>query len=105
MSDIQWYTDMHHSSPSGSHYCKQGCGSVSSVFSSVAGPDPGWEKVSIRIRDDQPGSYFLELRNHVLVSLGLNYLFFDEDPGSGMESVRIRDSGSGMEKIQIRDPG
>jgi hypothetical protein len=23
--------------------------------------DPEWEKVSIRIRDEQPGSYFLEL--------------------------------------------
>jgi hypothetical protein len=26
--------------------------------------DPGWKKDSIRIRDEQPGSYFLELRNH-----------------------------------------
>ena len=92
MLDIQWYTDMHHSSPSGSHYCKQGCGSVSSVFSSVAGPDPGWEKVSIRIRDEQPGSYFLDLGNYFFAFIGVKILkFFDEDPGSGMETVRIRD--------------
>ncbi len=40
---------------------------------------PGWVKSRIRIRDDQPESYFRELRNQ----------FF----------------GSGMEKNQIRDPG
>ncbi len=52
------------------------------------------------IRDEQPGSYFLELRNHFL---GLKILkFFDVDPGSGMESS---DPGSGMEKSRIRDPG
>ncbi len=32
--------------------------------------DPGWEKVSIRIQDEQPGSYFLELRNHLFAFLG-----------------------------------
>jgi hypothetical protein len=54
--------------------------------------DPGWEKVSIRIRDEQPGSYFLELRNHFFAFFGVKILkFFDEDPGSGMETVRIRD--------------
>jgi hypothetical protein len=43
------------------------------------------------IRDEQPGSYFLELRNHFL---GLKYLkVFDADPG-------WRQFGSG-----IRDPG
>jgi hypothetical protein len=56
--------------------------------------DPGWEKVSIRIRDEQPGSYFLELRNHFFAFFGVKILkFFDEDPGSGMETVRIRDPG------------
>jgi hypothetical protein len=55
-------------------------------------PDPGWEKFSIRIRDEQPGSYFLELRNHFFAFFGVKILkFFDEDPGSGMETVRIRD--------------
>jgi hypothetical protein len=73
--------------------------------------DPGWEIVSIRIRDEQPGSYFLELRNHFFAFLGVKILkFFDEDPGSGMETVRIRDGdgsdpGSGMETVRIRDPG
>jgi hypothetical protein len=46
------------------------------------------------IRDEQPGSYFLELRNHFFAFLGVKILkFFDEDPGSGMETVRIRDPG------------
>jgi hypothetical protein len=56
------------------------------------------------ILDEQPGSYFLVLRNHFF---GVKILkFFDEDPGSGMETVRIRDGkksdpGSG---INIPDP-
>jgi hypothetical protein len=46
------------------------------------------------IRDEQPGSYVLELRNHFFGFLGVKILkFFDEDPGSGMETVRIRDLG------------
>jgi len=58
------------------------------------------------IRDEQPGSYFLELRNHFFACLEVKILkFFDEDPGSGMETVRIRDPRSGMEKSRIRDPG
>jgi hypothetical protein len=45
------------------------------------------------IRDEQPGSYFLELRNHFFC-LGVKILkFFDADPG-------WRHFGSG-----IRDPG
>jgi hypothetical protein len=68
--------------------------------------DPGWEKVIIRIRDgrksasgsgirdEQPGSYFLELRNHFFAFLGVKILkFFEKDPGSRMETVRIRDPG------------
>ncbi len=56
------------------------------------------------IRDEQPGSYFLELRNHFFWIKIL--IFFDADPGSGMEKVRIRDGkksdpGSG---INIPDP-
>jgi hypothetical protein len=43
------------------------------------------------IRDEQPGSYFLKLRNHFF---GVKILkFFDSDPGSGLETVRIRDPG------------
>ena len=50
-----------------------------------------------------PGS---GLRNHFFAFFGVKILkFFDEDPGSGMETVRIRDPGSGMEKSRIRDPG
>jgi hypothetical protein len=46
------------------------------------------------IRDEQPGSYFLELKNHFFSFFGVKILkFFDEDPGSGMETVRIRDPG------------
>ncbi len=42
------------------------------------------------IRDEQPGSYFFELRNHFFAFLGVKILkFFDEDPGSG-----IRDGDS-----------
>ncbi len=37
------------------------------------------------IRDEQPGSYFLELRNHFFRVKILK--FFDADPGSGMEKV------------------
>jgi hypothetical protein len=74
----------------------------------------------IRIRDDQPGSYFLELRNHFLELKYLNSLVRIRDPGSGMETifwVKILkffdsdadpDPGSGMEKfgsgINIPDP-
>jgi hypothetical protein len=43
-----------------------------------------------RIRDEQPGPYFLELRNHIF---GVKILkFFFADPGSGLEKVRIRDT-------------
>jgi hypothetical protein len=46
-----------------------------------------------RIRDELPGSYFLELRNHFFGLFGIKILKFFEDPGSGMETVRIRDPG------------
>jgi hypothetical protein len=76
--------------------------------------DPEWEKVSIRIRDpgsgmNNPDHIFLELRNHFLLFWGLKYLnslMRIRYPGSGMETVRIRDGkksdpGSG---INIPDP-
>ncbi len=53
--------------------------------------DPGWEKVRIRIRDEQPGSYFPELINHFFGLKYLNSLMRIQDPGSGMETIRIRD--------------
>jgi hypothetical protein len=62
--------------------------------------DPGWEIISqdpdsgsgfgTRIRDEQHGLYFGELRNHFWVKI---LKFFDADPGSGMEKIRIRDTG------------
>jgi hypothetical protein len=53
-----------------------------------------------RIRDEQLGSYFLELRNHFLLFLGLKYL----------NSLRIRDPGwrqfgSGIRDGKKSDPG
>jgi hypothetical protein len=54
----------------------------------------------IRIRDEKPGSYFQELRNHFL---GLKKIlkFFDADPESGIQGGKNLDPGSGMEKIRI----
>jgi hypothetical protein len=45
------------------------------------------------IRDEQPGSYFQELRNHFFLAKILKS--FDADPGSGMEKYEsgIRDLG------------
>jgi hypothetical protein len=66
--------------------------------------DPRWEKVSIRIRDEQPGSHFLELRNRFFAFFWVKILkFFDEDPGSGLETVRIRDPGWKIVGSGIRD--
>jgi hypothetical protein len=49
-------------------------------------PDPGSGM-------KQTGSYFLELRLETIF-FGVKILkFFDADPGSGMETVRIRDPG------------
>ncbi len=68
--------------------------------------DPGWVESQhpdpgSRIQDEQPGSYFLELRNHFF---GVKILkFFDADPGSGMETVRIRDPGWKKVGSGIRD--
>ncbi len=60
-------------------------------------PDPGsgaFFSPGSRIRDEQPGSYFLQLRNHFFgVKIYKILKFFDADPGSGMETVRIRDPG------------
>jgi hypothetical protein len=46
----------------------------------------------IRNRDEQPGSYFLEFRNHFFWVKILK--FFDADPG-------WKKFGSGMKKIRI----
>jgi hypothetical protein len=62
---------------------KQGCGS-GFVIRCLFDPwilDPGWVKVRIRTRDEQPGSYFLELRNHFLGFKYFNSLMRIWDPG------------------------
>jgi hypothetical protein len=72
---------------------------------SVAGPDQGFGSfltpgsgLGIKsasgsgICDEQPGSYFLELKPFFFVCFLVKILkFFYTDPGSGMETVRIRD--------------
>jgi hypothetical protein len=51
------------------------------------------------IRYEQLGSYFLELRNHFFgVKIYKILKFFAADPGSEMETVRIRDP-------EKKDPG
>jgi hypothetical protein len=52
------------------------------------------------IRDEHPGSYFLELRNHFLIKIFKILLCGSEirDPG-------WKQFGSVMEKSRIRDPG
>jgi hypothetical protein len=78
--------------------CNQCCGSgsgIRDVRKSASGSG---------IRDEQPGSYFLELKNHFFAFLWDKILkFFDEDPGSGMETVRIRDPGWKKVGSGIRD--
>ncbi len=58
------------------------------------------------IRDEQPGSYFLELRYHFFAFFGLKILeFFDEDPGSGIRDGDKSDPGSGIRDGKKSDPG
>jgi hypothetical protein len=60
------------------------------------------KKNRIRIRDEQPGSYFLELRNQFF---RLKYLkLFDADPRSGMEKIRIWDGKKFGSGINIPNP-
>jgi hypothetical protein len=55
------------------------------------------------IRDEQPGSYFLELRNHFF---GLKYFkFFYADPGSGTRDGNNSDPGFGIWDGKKSDPG
>jgi hypothetical protein len=58
------------------------------------------EKVRIRIRDEQSGSYFLELRNHFLGLKYLNSLMLIRD-----EKIRIRDLGWKKVRSGINIPG
>jgi hypothetical protein len=61
----------------------------------------------IRTMDEQPGSYFRELRKHFLGLKYLNSLMLIRDPESGIDTVRIRDGKKRIwdpEHINIRDP-
>jgi hypothetical protein len=51
-----------------------------------------------KIRDEQPGSYFRELRDNFWVKI---LKFFDADPGSGIRDGKNSDPGSAT---NIPDP-
>ncbi len=87
-----------------------------SVFSSVADPDPGSgafltpgsgmgrnSASGSGIRDEQPGSYFLELRNHFFVLKYLNSLMRIRDPGWRQFGSGILDPGWKKVVSGIRD--
>jgi hypothetical protein len=75
------------------------CSGISVLRIRIRDPGLGAFLTGSGIRDEQPGSYFLELRNHFFAFFGVKILkFFDEDPG-------WRQFGSGTEKSRIRDPG
>jgi hypothetical protein len=68
--------------------------------------DPGWVKskdpdLGCKIRDEQLGSYFLELRNHFFSLKYLNSLMRMEDFGSGIGDAGWKKVGS---EINIPDP-
>jgi hypothetical protein len=68
--------------------------------------DPGWIKIRVRIRDEQPGSYFRELNKQFFVLKYLNYLMRTRDPewkkfGSGIRDGKNSDPESGK---NIPDP-
>ncbi len=50
------------------------------------------------IRDEQPGSYFRQLRNNFWVKI---LKFFDVEPGPGMEKIRIRDKHPGSATLHV----
>jgi hypothetical protein len=59
----------------------------------------------IRIRNEQPDSYFRELGNHFFGLKYLNYLMRirdgkNSDQGSGMEKIRIRDKLPGSATLK-----
>jgi hypothetical protein len=60
----------------------------------------------IRIRDEQPGSYFRELRNHFFGLNFLNYLMRIRDPGWEKFGSGIRDEKNSVpgSAINIPDP-
>jgi hypothetical protein len=72
-------------------------------------PDPG-SGSGIWIQDEQPGSYFRELRNHFLGVKYLNSLLWIRDPGWKKIGSGIRDGKNSDPESEIRneknsDPG
>jgi hypothetical protein len=64
----------------------------------------------LRIRDEQPGSYFLDLKNQyfgvkILKSLMRIRDGNNSDPGSGMEKSRIRDKYPGSATLGTSESG
>jgi hypothetical protein len=55
----------------------------------------------IRIRDEQPGLYFLGLRNHFFFVKIIKFFDADPDPGPGMGKVG---SGSGINIPDTQPP-
>jgi hypothetical protein len=54
------------------------------------------------IRDEQPGSYFFELRNHFFAFFKVKILkFFDEDPGWKKVGSGIRDKHPGSATLPL----
>ncbi len=60
------------------------------------------KKIRIRIRDEQPGSYFRELRNNFWVK---TLKFFEADPDQGSRIRNLFDPGSGIQDGKKSDPG
>ncbi len=90
----------------GNQCCCSGSGILDRVPFWPMDPGSGMGRKSASgsgIRDEQPGSYFLELRNHFFGFLGLKYL--NSLMRSGIRDGDSSDPGSGMEKSRIRDPG
>jgi hypothetical protein len=82
---------------SSSSCCGQCCGSgIRCLFDpgirGLLPRDPGWVKIRIRIRNEQPGSYFRELSLETIFWVKILKLFYAYQ-GSGMGRIRIRDSG------------
>jgi hypothetical protein len=80
---------------------KQCCGYGFGIRCLFGPLDPGSgtrKKIRIRIRDEQPGSYFRELKKRFFGLKYLNFLMQIRDPGK-------KKFGFGMRNIRIRDPG
>ncbi len=77
----------------------QCCGSGIRCLFDPWNRDPRWVKIRVRIRDEQPGSYFRDLETIFWVKI---LKFFDADPGSGMGKIWIRDPGWKI-RIEIMD--